>query len=198
MIALDTQEVASDATTLASYTLVVIDTAVEDYPFLVDGVVQGATVLVLDRDRDGIEQTSQAILDLGCNVTSLHLVAHGSPGCLHLGNTELSLQTIESYSLHLTSWFLPSWFYASQNSVIPTLYLYSCCAVSGEAGAELMHRLHDLTGARVAASTVPLGAVDQVNNWELNAVIATRSTDAFTPQLPFLADTLANYAGVLV
>jgi len=198
MVALDTQGVASDTTTLASSLLVVIDTAVEDYPFLVDGVVPGATVLVLDRDRDGIEQTSQAILDLGCNMTSLHLVAHGSPGCLHLGNTELSLQTIESYSLHLTSWFLPFWFYAAQDSVIPTLYLYSCCAMSGEVGAELMHHLHDLTGARVAASTVPLGAVDQVNNWELNAVIAPHSSEGFKPQLPFLPDTLANYTGVLV
>jgi len=162
MVTLETQGVALNMSKAAPEILVVVDSVAGDYQFL-EGFVQGAEVLLLERDRGGIEQISQTILDLGYDVINLYLVAHDSSGCLHLSNTELSLQSLESYGLHLAGWFLLFRFHTDRNLVVPSIYLYSCCTMSGEVGAEMTHRLHDLTEARVVVSTVPLEALEQAN-----------------------------------
>lgn len=68
--------------------LVVINPRVEDAQMLVAGVQSGAEVLILDPSQDGVEQITEALKERS-EVSSLHLVCHGSPGCLHLGSTAL-------------------------------------------------------------------------------------------------------------
>lgn len=76
--------------------LIAIDPNVADYPMLAAGAYEGASVLILDPNRDGIEQITTALQ--GSELTSLHIVCHGSPGCLHLGNTPLNLKTLDRYA----------------------------------------------------------------------------------------------------
>ncbi len=83
---------------------VVIDRNVYDYQFLVSGVVEGNVILLLDTERNGIEQITAA-LSLHADITSIHIVSHGSPGCLYLGNSQLSLDTLEKYRWQLKTWF---------------------------------------------------------------------------------------------
>ena len=89
--------------------LVFIDSQVSDYSYLATGVIPGAEVIVLEPERDGIKQITKALNSYSFSYpVSLHIVSHGSPGCLYLGNSELSLDTLDNYKQDLKTWFPPS------------------------------------------------------------------------------------------
>jgi len=172
--------------------LVAIDAGVEDYMMLVHSVADDATVIVLQRDRNGMEQLTQA-LQAHPHITHLHIVAHGAPGCLYLGNTELSLMTLDHYALYLLTWF----FYTPHAlGDAPSVHLYGCNVAAGDAGAEFLKRLHDLTGAKIAASTTPIGSTLKGGNWDLDVTLPTAPHCPIAPP-PFDPATLAAYSGVL-
>ncbi|MEZ2320602.1 MAG: DUF4347 domain-containing protein, partial [Microcoleus sp.] len=82
---------------------VFIDVAVTDYQTLLDGVKLGVEAIILDSDRDGIEQISEVLANR-TNIDSIHLVSHGEPGSLQLGKTRLSIDNLEAYSQQLQQW----------------------------------------------------------------------------------------------
>ncbi len=84
--------------------IVFIDSQVEDYQLLAAGVIPGIEVVVLESDRNGIEQITE-VLSQRTDISTIHLVSHGSPGCIYLGNTNLSLNTLNQYEEKLRSWF---------------------------------------------------------------------------------------------
>jgi Domain of unknown function (DUF4347) len=84
-------------------TIVFIDAAVTDYQRLLDGVKSGIAAIILDSSRDGIEQISEVLANRS-NIDSIHLVSHGAPGSLQLGNTRLSIDNLEVYSQQLQQW----------------------------------------------------------------------------------------------
>jgi Ca2+-binding RTX toxin-like protein len=143
--------------------LVVIDPSVTDYQMLAAGAVAGASTLILDANRDGVEQISEALQD--SNITSLHVVSHGSPGCLYLGNSQLNLGTLKGYTKELQSWFLSS------------LILYGCNVADGDAGAEFIERLHHITKAEIAASAKVVGSKALGGDWELGVRIGVANVD---------------------
>ncbi|MEY2857958.1 MAG: hypothetical protein RLZZ74_2270 [Cyanobacteriota bacterium] len=122
--------------------IIFIDSQVEDYQILAQGVLPGIEIVVLRSDRDGIEQIT-AVLNCKNDLTAIHIVSHGSPGCLYLGNAQLSLDTLDKYQQELQVW----------NSL--TLLIYGCNVAEGDAGAEFIAKLHCLTGAEIAASSCP-------------------------------------------
>ena len=61
-----------------------------------------------------------------------------------------------------------------------------------EVGRELISKLHQLTGANIAASNSLTGNPNQGGNWELEI-----TQGKITPSLAFNPATIANYAGVL-
>ncbi|NJK73659.1 MAG: DUF4347 domain-containing protein [Microcoleus sp. SU_5_6] len=83
--------------------IVFIDPQVADYQSLIAGVKPGTEVVVLDGDKDAIDQITQV---LGCrtNIESIHIVSHGAPGSLKLGRGGLSLDNLEAYSEQLQEW----------------------------------------------------------------------------------------------
>src|SRR4028119_615164 len=81
-----------------------IDTQVENYQSLIAGVTPGTEVVVLDGNRDAIDQITQ-ILALRSNIDSIHIVSHGAPGSLQLGDASLSLDDIECDRDSLQQWF---------------------------------------------------------------------------------------------
>ncbi|WP_298904396.1 DUF4347 domain-containing protein, partial [uncultured Nostoc sp.] len=141
--------------------LVVIDPRVEDYPMLAAGVDEGANVLILDLHRDGVEQITEMLVDHPAS--ALHIVCHGSPGCLALGNTYLNLETLNYYSRELQTW---SAFLASA-----PVFLYACNVAAGEVGEAFLARLHHLTRANIAASANPTGSAKKGGDWELEVTL---------------------------
>ena len=75
-----------------SKTLVIIDSNVDNPQQLAAGVVLGAAVKILDAESDRTTQITEIIRKYP-HLETLHLVTHGSPGCLHLGNSQLNLDT---------------------------------------------------------------------------------------------------------
>src|SRR4028118_934704 len=166
-----------------------IDTQVENYQGLMAGVKPGTEVVVLDGNRDAIDQITQ-ILALRSNIDSIHIVSHGAPGSLQLGDGSLSLDDIEGSRHSLQQWFWQLPDSISKNR--PTILLYGCCVAAGETGKAFVKRLSELTGARVAASENLTGSVAKGGDWELEV-----STGSIEAPLVFEAEVLAGYEYVL-
>ncbi|NCR74911.1 MAG: DUF4347 domain-containing protein [Microcystis aeruginosa K13-06] len=71
-------------------TVVFLDAGVSDYQTLQAGVIPGVATVILSPNKDGIEQIS-AFVQQNPQITSIHIVSHGVPGCLYLGNGQLNL-----------------------------------------------------------------------------------------------------------
>uniref|UniRef100_UPI0026256DE2 DUF4347 domain-containing protein n=1 Tax=Acaryochloris sp. IP29b_bin.148 TaxID=2969218 RepID=UPI0026256DE2 len=128
--------------------LVVLDANVEDYSDLAADLTARADVLVLSPERDGVEQITAA-LEQRDRITELHLVSHGSSGRLQIGNTQLSLETIDSYADQLQAW--------SHTLAGADIHVYGCQVAKGALGYLFLQQLHQLTGANLAASSQQIG-----------------------------------------
>ncbi|MBD2512805.1 cadherin-like domain-containing protein [Nostoc muscorum FACHB-395] len=176
--------------------LVFIDSAIEDIQTLIDGVVADAQVVVLHPEVDGVMQITQALQNQP-NVGTIHLVAHGTPGCLCLGNAQLSLKTLEGYAAQLRTW--SERMQGQQGQIL----LYSCHVAAGKAGIEFLQKLHQLTGVKIAASTTAIGNAADGGNWELDITLETLTAITHKSEverklpLAFRSEAIAAYAGVL-
>lgn len=168
--------------------IVIIDPQIENhqdlFAHLIDDMIDSANVFVLDADREGVPQITE-LLRQSTGIARVHLISHGSPGCLYLGNSQLSLATIERYRSLLETWFAPT-------VRSPALLLYGCQVAAGEPGTQLIERLHQLTGASIAASTTLTGHATQGGNWQLDAKIGSIETS-----FALRADLMAFYPSVL-
>ncbi|TAG61669.1 MAG: DUF4347 domain-containing protein, partial [Oscillatoriales cyanobacterium] len=165
-----------------------IDTRVPNYQSLVAGVTPGTEVVVLDGNEDAIAQITD-ILALRTNIDSIHIISHGAPGSLQLGDGSLSLDEIEGDRHFLQQWFSPL---TSIPKNPPNILLYGCEVAAGETGKAFVKRLSELTGASVAASQNLTGSVAKGGDWELEI-----STGKIETPLVFEAEILANYEHVL-
>jgi len=180
--------------------IIFIDSQVKDYQFLAQGVLPGIQTVILNRNSDGIEQITEVLTQKN-NYTSIHIVSHGSPGCLYLGNSQLSLDTLNQYQSELKTWFnIPPLSRGVRGDldllnqgVRGHILLYGCNVAAGDAGEEFITKLQAFTGAEIAASTTRIGNSDKGGNWQLDV---TTSVDR--PNLAFTKEAQQNYAGVLI
>ncbi|ERT03931.1 hypothetical protein M595_6126, partial [Lyngbya aestuarii BL J] len=155
--------------------LVIIDVQVEDWEKLLKEVVPGAEIILLNPTQDGVQQISQALQEY-TDISEIHVISHGSPGCLQLGNTQLSLDTLKHYANELKTW------------TVPHLILYGCNIAAGDAGIEFIEKLHNLTGAKIAASANKTGYSGLGGDWNLEV-----KTDEFKVSLALTSEAIANY-----
>lgn len=71
---------------------------------LLENTVPCPEVVPLGADHDGVAYITE-ILARCPHVRSVRIVARGGPGCLYLGNSELSLGTLEQYRQLFIHWF---------------------------------------------------------------------------------------------
>ncbi|WP_375499986.1 DUF4347 domain-containing protein, partial [uncultured Nostoc sp.] len=161
--------------------LLFIDATVNDIETLLQGALPGIEAYVLSGEQDGVAQITQ-ILQHRSEVNTVHIVSHGSPGCLYLGNSQLSLDTLNIYTSQLQSW--------SRDGL--TLMLYGCNVAATDAGEEFVNKLHQLTGSNIAASVTLTGNANLGGNWILEMKIGVIDAPlAITPS------TQSAYAGIL-
>ncbi|MBD2680828.1 MULTISPECIES: DUF4347 domain-containing protein [Nostoc] len=161
-----------------------IDSSVQDYEILLDCVVLKVEPIVLDSSQDGVEQITQILLQRP-QVESVHIVSHGSPGCLYLGNTQLSLSSLERYTQQLQTWLCQA------------VILYGCNVAAGDAGEEFLQKLHRLTGANIAASTTLTGNASLGGDWDLQVQVGKDFSITNPIALAFRQEALSTYTGVL-
>ena len=185
-----------------------VDSAVDSYLQFLTGAKPDIKTHLLDLKEDGVDQITRILQNHYSEklVQAIHIVSHGSPGTLYLGNTELSLGTLDRYTEELQTWFTPSRSskseVRSQKSRIlthppippstPQLLLYGCNVAIGDAGEEFITQLHHLTGAEIAGSTTPIGNATKGGNWQLDY-----KTGSIQPTIPFSSQSLTTYRGLL-
>ncbi len=166
----------------SSDVLVILDSKISASESLVAGIAAEHHIAVLDQTRDGVAQIT-ALLQQHRHLSQIHIISHGAPGCLYLGNGELSLSTLDAQSAQLSRWF-------SQDDA-PSLLLYGCNVAAGDAGSEFLEKLHALTGAAIAASKTRTGNADQGGDWNLEVTLGNPVVE-----LAIAPEVQATYAGV--
>ncbi|MDT3778358.1 DUF4347 domain-containing protein [Nitrospira sp. MA-1] len=140
--------------------IVFIDTRVEHYQTLMDGIDPAAEVILLDARRDGIEQIAEALKGRS-DIDAVHLIGEGTEAELYLGTAFLTNDSISDQYAALLSQI------GQSLSAEADLLIYGCNFGRGQAGLSAMQALADLTGADIAASTDRTGHVSEYANWQL-------------------------------
>ena len=144
--------------------LVFINENIADYQQLIADLQGGdddriIEVVVLDADRDGIEQVSE-ILSERSDLAAVHFIAHGDEGQINLGNTWLNSETLKQNSTAVTGW-------GDALSETGDILFYGCDIAADSAGQSLLNTISDLTGADVAASDDLTGNPRMGGDWVL-------------------------------
>ncbi|HIK56728.1 MAG TPA: DUF4347 domain-containing protein [Synechococcales cyanobacterium M55_K2018_004] len=173
--------------------IAIIDAALADQQTLINSLLPGVKIIVLNPNQDGITQISTALRGLS-NIDSLHIFSHGEDGSIDLGSTRLSNSTLDAYRSDLQQW-------ASALSQNADILLYGCNVAASEVGAAFLQRLSQLTQADVAASNnltgvggdwqleVKTGSIEAVN------VLNARAIAQYTGSLNTVTVTNTNDSG---
>lgn len=133
-----------------SRNIVFIDSQLPNSEIIAQQVVVIARAFIIGSEDDGVRVISQILQNSNCS--EIHIFAKGTPGCIYLGNSELSINTLNRYSLELSNWFDRHNLASSEPEKIPYLYLYGCDLAAGDVGEEFISKLSQVTQAKVAAS----------------------------------------------
>ncbi len=90
-----------------SKNIVFIDQGVSDWSMLVDGVLPGHEIVILDAKCPALEQMTEALQRLnqdGTGIDSIHIISHGKPGALVFASSEISEESIQEDSSQLSLW----------------------------------------------------------------------------------------------
>ena len=174
--------------------LVVIDSQVDDYPTLVNGLTRNATPLVLQANGEGLRQINQAIATAAIQdhpITHLHIICHGAPGQLTLGKQVITARALDRYRSLLQAWgVVEICLYACEVATSPAQR--TACGTS----LSFLQRLHQLTGASIVASAHKVGNAMLGGVWELEHRIGELAVD-LRSEIAIAPDTQRTYAGVL-
>jgi hypothetical protein len=162
-----------------SGTILFIDSSISDHENLQLGVIEGVETIILSGHKDGIQEITQ-VLQQRPQISTIHIVSHGSPGCLYLGNTQLNLHNFSQYAELLKCW-------KSHN-----ILLYGCNVGAGDAGAEFIAKFHEITNANITASATKTGNAVLGGDWNLEVSFPEHHGTS----LVFQQETLATYQGV--
>ncbi|MGK7890858.1 MAG: DUF4347 domain-containing protein, partial [Leptolyngbyaceae cyanobacterium] len=143
--------------------VVFIDTNIDNYQALLDGMPPNADVIVLESGKDGVAQISEA-LSQRQHVAAVHILAHGQDGALRLGNGTLDADRLEVDGAQIQSW-------GKALTDGADLLIYGCNVAATGKGEALVTKLQHLTGADVAASDDLTGAAGKGGDWELEYAV---------------------------
>lgn len=179
---------ATSATTSATYfspifrSLAVFDPGLSFLSQLIPGLQPHIDFLVLNHEENAIEQITRFLNHSPQNFQAIHLIGHGSSGMIQLGKTRLNALTLEYYQSNFQQW------------QVKEILIYGCNTARNS--AVFLKRLHQLTGANIAASSTPIGHAELGGNWELDVQIGDVQTRNISPEIAFTPETQATYSGI--
>jgi hypothetical protein len=133
--------------------IVFVDAAVPDAQKLIDGVLAsrpaGAVIEViqLNSGTDGLKQIGD-VLSAERGVDAVHIISHGGPGQLQLGNATIGAADLQDRAAELQGW-------RAALTAEADLMLYGCDVAADAGGRDFVQRLAQLTGADLAATSQP-------------------------------------------
>jgi hypothetical protein len=161
--------------------VVFVDASAPNYRQLIDDLAKSndagrkVEIVVIDSDRDGIEQITDA-LSRYRNLDAVHLVSHGEDGRLQIGSGQLTQDNVRRYAHVIQGW-------GQALKPDADLMLYGCDLAGSARGQSLIGDLATLTGADVAASTDLTGSTLLGGDWDLEYEVGDIETRvAFSDQ----------------
>ena len=172
--------------------LFIVDSGIAGYEELVAGIHRSlsgqgnliAEVIVLDANRDGVQQLSEQLKGRE-GLQAIHILSHGSSGSLRLGKTQLNSATLEGRQHEVSQW-------NQSLAVGGDILLYGCNVADGSIGVSFIERFAAISGADIAASTDLTGAADLGGDWRLEYATGIIDIAPLSGE-----DSRASFAGVL-
>ncbi len=168
-----------------AYELVVIDPGVEERSQLLADLQaqsdagRSLVVVVLNENDSGIDAISQK-LSLHQNISTVHIVSHGTESGIAFGTDWLSSETATKFADEFAHW---------QDLLFgqPEILLYGCNLAASEEGLALLDLLADETGAAIAASNDTTGHSSLAGDWDLEYTTGPiKSASVFSEDLQAL------------
>jgi hypothetical protein len=189
--------------------LVIIDSHVDQWDILAAGVRPDCEIVALHPHEDGIEQIADLLQHRCHHIEGLHIISHGAPGTLYLGDSILNSETLQTrYRKAIQQWrdgltdnahiLIYGCNVAASHSFgfgdqTPTPHTHSLGFGDQTPTSHiLLKQLHQLTGAHISASTTPTGSATKGGNWQLEF-----TTAKVQPALALSAEVMANYPSIL-
>jgi VCBS repeat-containing protein len=167
-----------DASQLGALDLIVVDRAIPDAETLIARLTAVQSdpdrVLVLDSQRDGLEQIADRLERLG-QTRAIHILSHGDEAGLRLGSNWLSGDTLAYRVGTLASW---QPFLAADADVL----FYGCDLAANETGRQFLRAFGQLAGTDVAASTDATGTALLGGDWDLEFQVGSLETPSLSQQ----------------
>ena len=116
-------------------------------------------IVVLDLQRDGIAQISEALVGRH-DLAAIHILSEGADGAVSLGNGTLNSESLARSALLIEGW-------GKALTADADLLIYGCDVAATAQGRALVDALATLTGADVAASTGRTGSSRLGGDWAL-------------------------------
>jgi Ca2+-binding RTX toxin-like protein len=179
---------------------------IPDSKTLIAGIKKGIETAILDPNRDAIEQIGETLK--GKKYSAIHIICHGAPGHLLLGNTALNIETLPQYTFEIQQW-------RESLTAEASILLYGCNvaesvgagppylriidnsnkpAPTPPCGNQFLTQLHQLTGAFIVANPNPTGNPALGGTWKLTSSIPPSPTQ---PKLALIETALKTYSGIL-
>ncbi len=136
--------------------VVFIDSQVQDYQTLIDAFNEDTEVYLIQSNEDGFKKIDK-VLKNDADISSLHIIGHGSAGKILFGNATLSNDTIKSYNQTLRS-------IGQSLTDDGDILFYGCNVASTEGGKILINKISEITKADIAASDDVTG---KSGDWKL-------------------------------
>ncbi|MBV5309165.1 DUF4347 domain-containing protein, partial [Chromatium okenii] len=154
-----------------AHAVLITDAQLQDLDQLLAGLDADVEPWLVASNQDAMPLIFKALAHP--DLTQLHLLAHGAPGEIRLGERALTAADFRQY---LNG--------AAMRDL--SINFWSCHTGAGEMGTEFTHAVAAATGARVLAAEGLIGAANKQGSWELNGITA-----------PFSETARAGYANVL-
>ncbi|TDJ43327.1 MAG: DUF4347 domain-containing protein, partial [Gammaproteobacteria bacterium] len=155
----------ADAAVTQTHELIIIDSSTPDYEVFVNDLIakrgdgRSFEVVILDADRDGIEQITELLAERS-DLSAVHIISHGSDGSITLGDSVLDYEGLISNAKTIQGW-------GDAFTDDGDLLIYGCNLAAGADGRAFINTLGQLTGADVAASVDLTGDAAQGGDWDL-------------------------------
>ncbi|MEO8056711.1 MAG: DUF4347 domain-containing protein [Burkholderiales bacterium] len=145
-----------------------IDWRVADADTFLANVDPAIFVVRLDAIEDGLTQIARALAGR-TDVSAIHIVSHGDPGSILLGNGTLDFESLDPSSIQLAT---------IRGALTPDadVLLYGCDVAADAKGMAFLTALADATGADVAASANVTGSALVGGDWALEAHVGAVQT----------------------
>ncbi len=155
--------------------VVFVDGQVADVGKLLEGLSGNAEVVILDPNKDGLQQMADYLKGRE-GLDAIHLLSHGADGTVQMGNLWLATNNLAEHREALQS-------IGAALKADGDLMLYGCNVGESGQGQAFLDQLAQITGADVAASADDTGAASLGGNWTLERSSGVIETAALGAQL---------------